>query len=52
MYETKTWITKAHNRSLINDADFHNFQKDIDVLGIKLNNYIRLIGKKGSANQI
>ncbi len=52
LYETKTWITKAHNRSLINDADFHNFQKDIDVLGIKLNNYIRLIGKKGSANQI
>ena len=52
LYETKTWITKAHNRSLINDADFHNFQKDIDMLGIKLNNYIRSIGKKGLANQI
>ena len=27
------------------------FQKDINVLGIKLNNYIRSIGKKSSANQ-
>ena len=51
LYETKTWITKAYNRSLINDADFNNFQKDINVLGIKLNNYIRSIGKKSSANQ-
>ena len=52
LYETKTWITKAYNRSLINDSDFHNFQKDIDVLGIKLNNYIRSIGKKNSANPL
>jgi len=52
LYETKTWITKAHNRSLINDVDFHNFQEDIKVLGIKLNNYIRSIGKKGSSNQV
>ena len=52
LYETKTWITKAHNRSLINDADFHNFQEDINMLGIKLNNYIRSIGKKGFSNQV
>ena len=52
LYETKTWIPKAHNRSLINDVDFHNFQEDINVLGIKLNNYIRSIGKKGSSNQV
>jgi four helix bundle protein len=46
LYETKTWITKAHTPNLINDADFHNFQEDINVLGIKLNNYIRSIGNK------
>ena len=51
LYETKTWITKAYNRSLIDEADFHNFQEDINVLGIKLNNYIRSIGKKWSSNQ-
>ena len=46
LYETKTWITKAYNHSLINDYDFHNFQEEINVLGIKLNNYIRSIGNK------
>jgi four helix bundle protein len=46
LYETKTWITKAYNRSLINDSDFNNFEEDIKVLGIKLNNYIRSIGQK------
>jgi four helix bundle protein len=51
LYETKTWITKAHNRSLINDDDFHNFEEDIKMLGIKLNNYIRSIGKKSTVNQ-
>jgi four helix bundle protein len=51
LYETKTWITKAHNRRLINDADFNNFEEDIKLLGIKLNNYIRSIGPKSSANQ-
>ena len=50
LYETKTWIIKAYNRGLINDADFHNFQNGINVLGIKLNNYIKSIGKKSSAN--
>jgi four helix bundle protein len=46
LYETKTWITKAYNRSLINDSDFNKFKEDIKVLGIKLNNYIRSIGQK------
>lgn len=41
LYETKTWITKAYNRSLINDVDFHNFVEDINVLGIKLNRSLK-----------
>ena len=49
LYETKTWITKAHNRCLINESDFNNFEEDIKVLGIKLNNYIRSIGNKNLA---
>ena len=44
LYETKTWLTKAHNRKLIMDEDFDRFQKDITTIAIKLNNYINSIG--------
>jgi four helix bundle protein len=46
LYETKTWLTKAHNRKLLTDDDFAAFQKNIDTIGIKLNNYINSIGKQ------
>ncbi len=45
LYETKTWLTKAHNRKLINDMNYEDLIKKTDVLGIKLNNYIKSIGK-------
>ncbi len=45
LYETKTWLTKAHNRKLINDDEFQLFQNDVNSIGIKLNNYINSIGK-------
>lgn len=45
LYETKTWITKAHNRQLINDSDFDSFSNDINYIGKMLNNYIKSIGK-------
>ena len=46
LYETKTWLTKAHNRKLISEEDFILFQKQIDQIGVKLNNYIKSIGPK------
>ena len=46
LYETKTWLTKAYNRKLINQEDFECFQTEINNIGIKLNNYIKSIGKK------
>jgi len=46
LYETKTWLTKAHNRSLITDELFNQFMKEVDDIGVKLNNYIRSIGKQ------
>ncbi len=46
LYETKTWLTKSHNRKLISDDTFENFIKQINTIGIKLNNYINSIGKK------
>jgi four helix bundle protein len=45
LYETKTWLTKGFHRKLIKDLDYEDLMKDIDVLGVKLNNYIKSINK-------
>ena len=45
LFETKTWITKAHNRKLITDEIYYQLIEDIDNIGVKLNNYINTIGK-------
>jgi len=50
LYETKTWLAKAHNRKLISDEDFASFQKENKTIAIKLNNYINSIGKKTYPN--
>ncbi len=44
LYETKTWLKKAHNRGLIVDNDFQSLEKDIEAIACKLNNYIKSIG--------
>ena len=46
LYETKTWLTKANNRKLITTEKFEKFQKEINNIGVRLNNYIASIGKK------
>ncbi len=46
LFETKTWLTKAHNREKIKDTDFERFISLIDLISVKLNNYIKSIGKK------
>ena len=45
LFETRTWLTKAHNRKLISDEDFESFDFEIKNIGVKLNNYIKSIGK-------
>ena len=44
LFETKTWLTKANNRKLINDALFEDFINQLDTIGIKINNYIKTLG--------
>ncbi len=44
LFESKTWITKAHNRKLVDDSDFLSLSNDIDSIGRMLNNYIKSIG--------
>jgi len=51
LFETKTWIEKAHNRGLTNDTDFIGIIKSVDIIGVKINNYINSIGKR-SNNQL
>ncbi len=46
LYETKTWLTKAFNRKLITEEEFNYFVKEINNIGVKLNNYIKSIRTK------
>jgi len=46
LFETKTWLIKSHNRKLISDEVFELFNNEIDNIDVKLNNYIKSIGKK------
>ena len=46
LYETKTWLTKAHNRKLLNDENFRTLMEEINTIGKQLNMYIKSIGKR------
>jgi len=48
LYETLTWLTKASNRKLLLIEDYQKFTKEINDIGVKLNNYINSISKKNS----
>ena len=45
IFETKTWLTKANKRRLLEDDEFALIINNIDALGVKLNNYINSIGR-------
>ena len=45
LFETKTWLTKANKRRLIADDEFMLIINKIDSLGVKLNNYLKSIGR-------
>jgi four helix bundle protein len=45
LFKTKTWLTKAKNRELVNENEFECF----DVIGKKLNAYIKSIGKESAS---
>lgn len=49
LYESKTWLLKAYNRKLISEHDYSQISKELEVIGIKLNNYINSIGTKKSS---
>jgi four helix bundle protein len=51
LFETKTWLTKAFNRNLIEKFIYVKFMDEIEIIGIKLNNYINSIGKNQIAQK-
>ena len=44
LFETNTWLTKAHNRNLVSTEQFKKIKGEIDVIGKMLNGYIGSIG--------
>jgi four helix bundle protein len=50
LYESKTWLTKAHNRQLINTEDYTRISAVLESIGVKLNNYINSIGNAPNPN--
>ena len=48
--ETKTWITKAKNRNLITKEQYSNLFSKLEIVHIKLNGYMKFIGRKHNSN--
>ena len=46
LFETKTWLTKAVNRKLLEKEHFEKLTNDMNILGIKLNNFINTNERK------
>ena len=44
LYETKTWLKKAHNRRLFDDDAYESLRRSLESLAVRLNNYLRSIG--------
>jgi four helix bundle protein len=45
VFETKNWLHKASVRNLINKNCYQELSVKLDIIGVKLNNYINTIGK-------
>jgi len=44
LFESKTWLEKARNRSMIPEEEFQRLSGALDTLGRRLNAYIKSIG--------
>ena len=45
LFESKAWLTKAKNRNLIDETTFIKMYNTLESIGLKLNNYIKLVEK-------
>ncbi|RZA04068.1 MAG: four helix bundle protein [Sphingobacteriaceae bacterium] len=49
--ETKGWLKKAKNRELLSESDFNNLFETLQTIHIKLNAYLKFIGKPATNKQ-
>ena len=45
LYETQTWLKMAKTRNLISQEDYEDLNQQSTRLAVKLNNFIKTIGK-------
>jgi four helix bundle protein len=50
LFETKTWLKKAFNRNHIEEKNYQGLVSDLETISVKLNNYIKTIGKTATKN--
>jgi|GEM_PF-437285 len=46
LLETRTWLDKTKRRRLMSNDEYYAFDVEIDLLGRKLNAYLRTLGKQ------
>jgi len=46
LIEHKTWFTKSFNRQLITKEIYDDFYTDGNILSIKINNFLKVLGRK------
>ena len=49
--ETKGWLKKSKNRDLLSESDFNNLFETLQNIHIKLNAYLKFIGKPATNKQ-
>lgn len=47
LLESKSWLKKAKHRGLVPDEQFNDLYEKLETIHIKLNAYIKFIGKPG-----
>jgi four helix bundle protein len=52
LYESKTWITKAKRREIIDEITYDELLTEFNILGVKLNNFIASVTKLMNSNNI
>lgn len=50
LFESKTWLRKSFNRKLIDEKNYLELLQELQTIGVKLNNYIKTIGKTKNDN--
>lgn len=51
LFETKTWLTRAHKRNIIDNAKFERILKDLKSIESRLNKYVNSVAKAQQIGQ-